>query len=163
MTGGESFLSWVFKIVNFGILVTLLVKFAGKPLKELFVNRSKAVREKVEEAERKMQEAQALKGEYEERLARLDDEIVEFKKTVTEKMEKERNKILREAEIQAARIKEQAALTYEQETREALTRIRAEIAKLTVDGAERQVKEKMSEEYHNRLVEDFIENLRSLN
>jgi len=32
--GSESWLSWAFKIFNFALLVAILVKFAGKPLKD---------------------------------------------------------------------------------------------------------------------------------
>jgi F-type H+-transporting ATPase subunit b len=163
MTGGSETWTWVFKLVNFGVLVALLAKFAGKPLKNFFISRHNAIKSRVEEAERALREADALKKEYEGRLAKLDDEIAEFKQSMMEKTEREKNRILKEAERQALRIKEQAVLTYEQESREALNRIKAEVANLTMDRAETLVRERMTKEDHNRMVDDFIEKLRSLN
>ncbi len=164
MTGGsESWLSWVFKLVNFGILVAVLVKFLGKPFKAFFANRANAVKTKVEEARKALEEAESLKKMYEEKLAKLDEEIAEFRKGVVEKTERERTRILKDAEAQAARIKEQAVLTYEQESREVSTRIKAEIAKLTIDRAEGLVKERITRADHDVMIEDFIQKVRSSN
>ena len=43
--GGGSTMEWVWRLVNFGILVFILVKFAGKPMKDFFEQR-KALIEK---------------------------------------------------------------------------------------------------------------------
>ncbi len=157
MSGGsESWLSWVFKFINFIVLVGILVKFAGKPMKEYFINRHKTVKQKVEDAKKALQEAEALKAEYEQRLSRLGEEIEAFKKSILEEAEKERQKILNEANQFAARIKEQARLTYEQEKREIMARIKEEIARLTMEKTENLLKEKFSKADHVRMVDEFI-------
>jgi len=161
--GGESWLSWVFKFVNFAVLVGILIKFAGKPFKDYFKNRHRGVKEKVEEAEKMFQEAEGMKKEYEERLARLDGEIEAFKKAIIGETEKEKNRILQEATEAALKIKEQAKLTYEQELKEAKHKIKEEIARLTVEKAERLVSEKLNRKDHDAMVQEFIEKLRSLN
>ncbi len=161
--GGESWLDWLFKVINFAVLVAVLVKYAGKPLKNYLVNRHNAIKEKLEEAERKASEAEALRAKYEERLAGLEKELEAFKKDVLEETEKERKKILADAEAFAARIKQQAAITYEQEVREITGRIKEEIARLTVEKAESLIREKVGKKDHDQMVEDFIEKLRSLN
>ncbi len=164
MTGGsESLWSWVFKFVNFGVLVGVLVKFAGKPLKDYFVNRHQMVKNKVDEADKILKEAETLKAEYKEKLARLDEEIDAFKKTIVEEAEKEKKKILDEAQSFAAKIREQARLTYEQEIREVKDKIKEDIAKLTIEKAETLIKERLTKDDHNKMVNDFIEKLRSMN
>jgi F-type H+-transporting ATPase subunit b len=163
MSGSESWLSWVFKLVNFGVLVAILVKFAGKPLKSYLANRHKAVKEKVEEAERRFRDAEDLKAEYDAKLATLDEEIAAFKKIVMEETEKEKKKMLDDAEVFASRIRQQAKATYEQEMRDISGKIRAEIARLTIEKAEKLVTEKIGRKDHDKLVDDFIEKLRSLN
>ncbi len=161
--GGESLLSWVFKFVNFGVLVAILIKFAGKPLKDYLQNRRNTIKTKVEEANRMVQEAESLKAQYESKLARLDDEIAAFRKTITEEAQKEKEKIINEATEFASRIREQARIAYEQEMKDAMSRIKEEIARLTVERAEKLIAEKLTKEDHNRMVGDFIEKLRSLN
>jgi F-type H+-transporting ATPase subunit b len=162
-TGGESWLSWVFKFINFAVLIFVLVKYAGKPLKEYLVNRHHKAKEKVEEAEKLYSEAGNLKNEYEARLAHLDEEINAFKAKVMEETEKEKEKLLEEARSFAAKIQEQARLNYEQEMKEVKGRIREEIARLALEKAEKIVIEKLSRNDSDRMVEEFIEKLRSLN
>lgn len=164
MSGGsESWLSWVFKFVNFAVLVGILVKFAGKPFKNYFVNRHNTIKQKVEDAQKALAEAEALKAEYEERLSRLGEEIEQFKQTVLQDAEKEKQKILNEASQFAEKIKEQARLTYEQETKEIMGKIKEEIARLTMERTEKIIKERFGKEDHNKMVDDFIEKLRSMN
>lgn len=161
--GSESILSWVFKLINFGLLVAILVKFLRKPLKGHIANKHKSIKEKIEEAERKLREAETFKVEYENRLAKLDEDIAIFKKSLVESAEKEKKKIIDEATEFASRIKEQAKFTYEQEVREMRNRIKEDIAKLTIQRAEAIVRERFTKDDHTNMVEDFIEKLRSLN
>lgn len=161
--GSESWLSWVFKIFNFAVLVAILVKYAGKPLKNYLQKRSADVREKLDEADRLFKEADALKNEYQARLAKLDGEIEAFKKSVQEDTEKEKNKIIAEATEFARRIKEQASITYQQEIREMTSKIKEEIAKLTMERAEKLIVEKYNAKDDERMVDEFIQKLRSLN
>jgi len=164
MTGGsESIWSWVFKFINFIVLAGILVKFAGKPLKEYLENRHRTIKSKLEEAEKMLREAEALRVEYEKKIAKLDEEVEAFKETVVAQAEKEKKKILDEAAYLASKIKEQAKLTYEQEAKEAIDKIKEEIARQTIEKAEKIVMEKLTKDDHNRMVGEFIEKLRSMN
>ncbi|MBA4390763.1 MAG: hypothetical protein C0399_07480 [Syntrophus sp. (in: bacteria)] len=161
--GGESLLSIGFKFFNFALLVALLVKFGGKPLKSFLLNRHNTVKEKLEEANKMLAVAETLKQEYESKLAKLDGDIEVFKKTIISDAEKEKTKIIEEAAQVAAKIKEQARLTYEQELREVKDKIKADIAELTIKRAEQLIVEKISKSDHEKMVDDFIVKLRSLN
>jgi F-type H+-transporting ATPase subunit b len=161
--GSESWLSWVFKIFNFAVLVAVLIKFAGKPLKNYLLSRSTRVSEKLEEADRLVKEAEALKAEYQAKLSKLDGEIDAFKKSILEDTEREKKKIIDEATEFAKRIKEQASITYQQEIRAMTNKIKEEIAKLTMERAEKLITEKYNHKDHDLMVDEFIEKLRSLN
>lgn len=162
-TGGESWLSWVFKFVNFAILIGILIKFAGKPLKDYFYNRHKGIKDKLEQAEKMLQEAENLRKEYMEKLAGFDREIDAYKKVIYEKMANDARKMSIETMELAFRIKNQATLTYEQEVKETQHKIKEEIAKLTVERAERLIVERLNKNDHDSIVEEFIDKLRSLN
>lgn len=162
-TGGESWLSWVFKFVNFAILIGILIKFAGKPLKDYFYNRHKGIKDKLEQAEKMLQEAENLRKEYMEKLAGFDREIDAYKKVIFEKMANDARKMSIETMELAFRIKNQATLTYEQEVKETQHKIKEEIAKLTVERAERLIVERLNKNDHDSIVEEFIDKLRSLN
>lgn len=162
-SGGESIWSILFKFVNFAVLVAILVKFGAKPLKDFLVKRRDTVREKIDEANRVLADARQLKQQYEEKLSGLDAEMEIFRKTIMSELEQEKAKIAEETEQFTLRIKEQARITAEQEIREVRNRIKAEIVRLTMEKAEKLIAEKISKTDHDRMVDDFIAKLRSMN
>jgi F-type H+-transporting ATPase subunit b len=161
--GGESLWSIAFRFLNFAVLLAILIKFAGKPLKNYLANRHNAIKEKIEETNRMLDEAEKLKRTYEEKLSRLDEEIATFKKTIMGEVENEKAKIVAEAAQFASKMKEQARLTYEQELKEVKNKIKEDIAQLTIEGAGKLIAEKISKPDHEKMIEDFIVKLRSLN
>ncbi|MDR2017299.1 MAG: ATP synthase F0 subunit B [Syntrophobacterales bacterium] len=154
---------WILKFTNFFILLWILVKFGKKHFQNFLLGRHTKVKERIDEADKLLAEAESLKGEYAAKLAKLDKEIEAFKAQVTEETKKESEKLVEEARAFAAKIEEQARLTYEQEKREISGRIKEEIAKLALEKAERLVVEKVSATDNDKIIEEFIEKLRSLN
>lgn len=161
--GGESIWSWVFKFFNFAVLVGLLIYFVGKPLKGFLKKRHQTVKAQLEETQNALSEAQALRARYQEKMDRLEGEMDAFRKQTMQEAEAEKKKIIDEAMGFAARIREQARLTAEQENKEVARRIKEEISRLTVEQAEKLITEKITQSDHDRLVEDFIAKLRSMN
>ncbi len=148
--------------INFAILLFIIVKFGKKPFKEYLKNRHETVKERIEEAERLLKEAQEVKALYVEKLSKLPEEIEAFRANAVKEAEIERTKILAEAQDLASRIREQARLAYEQEMKETMSRVRAEVAAHTIKTAEEVVREKFTKEDHDRMVEDFITNVGSV-
>ena len=161
--GGESAWSLVLKFFNFFVLVGLLVYFVGKPLKAYLSKRHDTVKTRLEETEKVLKDAQAIRAQYQERLDKLDGEIEVFKKQTMQEAEAEKKKIIEEAHAFAERIREQARLTAEQENKDMARRIKEEISRLTMEKAEQLITEKITQSDHDRLVEEFIVKLRSMN
>jgi len=155
--------SLLFKFINFAVMLGILLKFAAKPFKDFLRNRQAAIKEKVDEADRLLKEAESLKGVYQEKLVQLDREIETFRKWALEEAEKEKAKILAEAHVMAGRIREQAQLAYDQELEDAMATVRAEIARRTLVTAEQTIRQIFKEEDHNKMVDEFIEKLRGRN
>ncbi len=124
--------SFLVKILNFAIMVGILVKYAGKPLKNALQNRRNAVKERVDEAERLFKEAEHLKKSYEAKLGKLDEEIENFRRTAIQEAEQEKNRIVSDARALAERIKQQAQLAYDQEMKDAMSVVQAQIARRTL-------------------------------
>lgn len=163
---GEGLPVWLkllIQFVNFAILLFLIVKFAKKPFKEFLQKRRDAVKEKLDEAEKVLREAAEARARYEEKLAGLSAEIDAFRASIVETMEKEKKKVLDEARGLAARIREQARLAYEQEMREAMEKVRAEVAAQTIEAAAARLREIFKKDDHDRMVEEFIRKVRSAN
>jgi F-type H+-transporting ATPase subunit b len=163
---GEHLPIWLkllFQCVNFAILLFVILKFASKPFKDFLKKRHDVVKERIDEAERRAKEALEAKLRYEEKLAGLEGEIAQFRASVVEAMEQEKKRVINEAQELAARIREQARLAYEQEMKEALEKVRAEIAGQTIQAATARVREMFKKEDHDRMVEEFIQKVRSTN
>ena len=156
---------WAFlvKLLNFAVVVGILLKYAGKPVKNFLQNRHNSVKEKVDEADRLLKEAENLRSTYEAKLAGLDSEMEAFRRTAVEEAEKEKSRIVAEAHALADRIRQQAQLAYDQEMKDAMTAVQAQIARRTLQTAEAAVKQIFKEEDHNKMVDEFIEILRGLN
>lgn len=161
--GGESIWSILTKFLNFAVLVGLLIYFLGKPLKSFLAKRHDTVKTQLEESQKALSEAEALRAQYQEKLVKLEGEIEAFKKQTLQEAEAEKKKIIDEAMSFAARIREQARLTAAQENKEVARKIKEEISRLTVEQAEKLVSEKITQSDHDKLVEDFIVKLRSMN
>jgi len=155
-------IAFLVQVINFAILAGVLFHFVKKPFKGYLVKRHATVKDRIEEAERLLKEAQEAKALYAERLSKLPEEMEAFRASALKAAEAERTKILAEAHELASRIREQARLAYEQELKEALSRVRAEVASHTIETAEEVVRERFTKEDHDRMVEDFIMNVGSV-
>ncbi len=151
--------SFLVKLFNFAVMVAILVKFAGKPLKNALQGRRNAVKEKVDEADRLLKEAEALKKSYESKLSNLDSEVEAFRKKAVQEAEQEKNKIVGEAHALAERIRQQARLAYDQEMKDAMSAVQAQVARRTLENAEAAVRRIFKKEDHDTMVDEFIANL----
>ncbi|HVN23040.1 MAG TPA: ATP synthase F0 subunit B [Syntrophorhabdales bacterium] len=151
--------SFIVKLFNFAVMVAILVKFAGKPLKNALQSRRNAVKEKVDEADRLLKEAEALKKGYESKLGDLDSEIEAFRKKAMQEAEQEKTKIVGEAQALAERIRQQARLAYDQEMKDAMLAVQAQIARRTLQNAEAAVRQAFKKDDHDKMVDEFIANL----
>jgi F-type H+-transporting ATPase subunit b len=156
-------MSLLFKFVNFAVLLLILYRFAKRPLREYLLRRHGEIKERLDEARRRLEEAEALKREYEQRMERLDEEIEEFKRRAREEVEREKERLQREATAYIESMRTQIRLAYEQELREMEERVRKEVVRLTLKKAERLIAERVGENEHRTMVNEFIEYLRGLN
>ncbi len=152
---------WAFlvKLLNFAVMLGILLKFAIKPLKNFLQNRHNSVKERVDEADRLLKEAETLKKTYETKLAELDSEMEAFRRTAIQEAEQEKSKIKAEAVAMANRIRQQAQLAYDQEMKDAMTAVQAQIARRTLQAAETAIKQVFKEEDHKKMVDEFIASL----
>jgi len=155
-------LSFLFKVINFLILMAIFIKVLKKPLGNFLRNRQSKVRQALEDAEKARQEAGRRMQEYERRLAHIDEEIDEIHRTLKEEGEREKARIIQEAERMAEEIKAQARATTEQEIRVAQRVLREEVADLAVQLAEEILKKSMSKSDQKKLVEEYVDQMETL-
>src|SRR5208337_5398402 len=105
---GGSAMEWVWRLVNFGILVFVLVKFAGKPMKDYFEQRKALIEKSIQEAREAKELAAKALAEVEERLKLKDKEIEGIKAASVSSGEREKARLIEEGERLSIKILEQA-------------------------------------------------------
>ncbi len=163
---GENLPTWLkllLQFVNFAILVGVILKFATPSFKTFLKKRRQAIAERIQEAQKALDEATSAKARYEEKLSGLDAEIEAFRASMAENLERERQKVLDEARELAARIREQARLAFDQEMKEAMEKVRAEVTAQTIEAATARIRQLIKKDDHDRMVEEFIAKVRSVN
>lgn len=161
--GGGSAMEWVWRLINFAILVFILVKFGGKPMKDYFQQRKALIEKSIQEA----QEAKALAvkalAEVEARLKLKDKEIEEIRAASVSSGEREKDRLIEEGERLSTKILEQAKSNIDYEVKRAKDVIKAEAVEAAMQLAEEKIKSKMTKEDQDRLLQESLKLLEGKN
>jgi len=148
---------FLWRILNIAVLMWVLIKFAGKPVREFFANRSETLRKGVQEAQEAKAEAERIFTEYQAKLDGLEGELKAMETKASLEAEREQERMRQETESLVAKLKQQARQMADQEVATAQRSLRNEAAKLAVEVAERLVKENVSDSDRQRMVENYLE------
>lgn len=141
-------------IVFAGILFYLLAKKIN--VKAVFAKRSQEIAQTLEDLENKKAAAAAALKEMEARLAEVAKEREAIIKQYMAEGENEKSKILDKANQVAARIKDMATLSIQQETLKATQALRVEVADLATKLAKDLIQEKATFADQQVLVEEYL-------
>ena len=147
---------FIYRCINFGILVVLLVVVLRKPLKQGLGSRVETIKEELADLEARRD---AARREYAEMEARLKDAAGERDTILSEfqaQGEREKQKIIGNAQDLAERIRQQAQFTIEQETNQAKAELRREVAELSAQVAEDLLKQNINQDDQSRLVDEYL-------
>lgn len=148
---------FIWRTVNFLVFAGILIYLVSKPAKQFFAKRSSDIGETFEDLETKKAEAEAALRAAQERLAQVGAEREKLLEQFRAEGEAEKEKIIQKAEMVAARIKEMAALSIEQETKKAAQELRKEVAEQATQMAEELIKKEITPTDHNKLVEEYLQ------
>ncbi|WAC08627.1 MAG: ATP synthase F0 subunit B [Thermodesulfobacteriota bacterium] len=156
--GHASPTDWIFicGVINFILFLIVLYIFALPRIKNFFSERSGNIQQALKEAEEAKILAETKLKEYEKKMAFLSKEIEEIRKAVEKEGELEKERIIAAAAKEAETMKWQAKIIAEQELKYAKAALRKELASLSLERAEKIIKEKINEDDHARLVKDYI-------
>lgn len=149
------------KVFNLAIVIAILVWVARKPLANFYASRTEGIRERLEEARQARAEAERKLAEMEARMGRLDDELAGIRAAAEREGREEYERLLAQAEADAARIVARARQEIEGMTRSAELDLRSHAADLAVRLAEDKVRAEMTEDDRGRLFERFVDRLGS--
>ena len=101
---GNPWVSLFWKFVNFSILAGGLYFALRKTVSEGLVSRQEAVRKALQEAREAKEAAEAKYREYKDKIARLEEEVRTIHDDFRAEGERQRDRIIREAQDQAAQV-----------------------------------------------------------
>lgn len=145
------------QIINFVLLLVLLYFIGYRPIRKMLDERSKRIKEGIDQAELAKEAAARAEEEVERRLdeARKDGQLILAQAAeMGERLKAEaREEARREAEALIVRARAEIGM----ERDEAIDRLRQEFADLAILAAEKVIKETLDKERHRRLIEEVLE------
>lgn len=153
--GGE-WKEWLWKAVNFAILVFVLVKFLGKPLKAFLKQRTELIEKSLKEAKEAKELAEKALADIENKLSLKDREVEEILAQARQVAKKEQDALVLQGEHMKDKILEQAKNNINYELKLARDSIKAEVIEVSLELAEKKIKEKLSGDRQAQLLEESL-------
>ena len=147
---------YMWKILNFLLLFIVLYKFAKKPFADFLQKRSETIAKTLQEAKAAREAAEKALREVEGRLKSKDAEIEAIIAAAKRSGELERNAIIEESVRLKEKIVEQAKTNIEFELKQAKEIIKAEAVELAMELAEKKLKERLTIDEQEKLLDDSL-------
>jgi len=144
------------QLLNFGVLVFILVKFGGGAMNKMLRSRHEQLKADLASAAELRAAAEAKLKKQEARLASLEHEIADMRRSLKAEAEAEKVRLIAASEERAARIKAETAFLIEQQVRDADQRLRRESADAALKIAEEILKKSIGAADQQKLVETFV-------
>ncbi len=147
---------YAFKIFNFVLIFGIIFYFARKPIKNMLKQRTEMIEKTLKEAQEAKELAQKALQEVKTRIQTKDKEIEEIIAASRHSGEQERERIIEESNRLKEKLSEQAKANIEYELKSAKEAIKAEAVEIAMDLAEKKIKEKLTKEEQEKLLQDSL-------
>lgn len=149
----------VYRTFNFVLLFVVIFLLARKPIQAFFADRRSAIRKDLDDAAELKKQAEERYAQWQRRLVDLETELEGIRAATRERADVERENLLADARAAADRIRADAATAVDQEVRRAKQRLRDESSELAVELAAGILRERVSGDDRDRLLNEFIERI----
>lgn len=156
---GVNVWTMLFAWCNLLILYLFLKKLLFKPVKNMIDSRQKEVDDMYSNAEAAETDARAMKSEYESKLSHAEEESEEILRTAQRRALLKEEEILKEASVEATRIRNRASEEIELEKKRMLSEIKDEVSGMAVDIASALIGREVSGKEHEQFIDKFIDEL----
>ena len=154
---GFSVPTLIAQIINFAILFGLLYLFAYRPLMRMLDERSRKIKESMEQTEFIKEEAARAEEEAEKRIQAASKEGQEIVVRAVRMGDEARQKTEQEARQEGESLIARARLEIQQERDEAIDDLRKAFADLTIRAAEKVIDRSLDKEAHRQIIEKVLE------
>jgi len=150
----------LFSTINLILFLAILARYVLPPIRESARDRHTRIVEELAEAARAKADAELLRAECAARLAQIDAEIAEIHARAREAAERERQRILADAQATADTIRKDAERAAAAEARLAQEQLRAELVRQAVQLAAESTRRQWSAGDQQRAIADFLAQVR---
>ena len=150
---------FIWTIVTFLVLLTLLAKFAWTPLLQALEGRQESIRKSLDDARQAKQELERLNVEAQRILAQARSEAEAIVTRTRDDAARLREELRQKAQQEAGGIVRNAEKQIELETARALQQIRNEAVELSVAIASKLLQRNVSREDNERLIDETFKQL----
>lgn len=157
--GGNPLLDFIFKAINFIVLVGLIYHFAKKPVGSALRSSAETARKSLEETNESRAKAEAELKEFKTKLDNMKQEAEAMIAKAKSDAEAEKKRIITDGEEIAKKLEEQVRVSIEQEYRKAQLELRQWTAENTVKQAEASIKKDINKDQQQNLVKNYLSNL----
>ena len=151
---------FVWTILTFLLLLTVLAKFAWKPLLKILKDREELIRSSLEDAEKAKEKLERLNAEGEAIINQARSEaqsILSEGKTAAAKLKDETLDVAKE---QAKKIASEAEKQINIEKEKAIAEIKSEVVNLSMSIAEKLINKNISPEDNKALIDESLSNIK---
>lgn len=149
----------VFAWINLLILYLFLKKLLFVPVKNMIDSRQKEIDDMYSDAESSKENAEAMKLEYEEKLASATEESEEILKKAVRRAQLREEEILREANEKAEKVMERAEEQIELEKKQAINDVKNQVSDMAIDIAALVIERDVDRSEHEAMIDDFINSI----
>ncbi len=154
--------TFVLEIINFLVLVWVLKHFLYQPVKSVVARRRESINAQLEEAEARQKEAEALRGQYENRLADWEGEREQARQALQQEIEAERSRLHETLRQELSAEREKAAVLAEREMGDKLRENESRALEQGARFVSRLLEGIASPEVQSRLLERLLMELKEL-
>jgi F-type H+-transporting ATPase subunit b len=149
----------VWTLITFILLLVILKKVAWKPILAALDNREKGIEESLNRAEKAKEEAQKILDENRASLSKAEEEskkIIDQSRSYADDLKDQMLKLSKE---QAQKLIDDAAAEIERKKQSAFEELRNQIAEISVNAAEKIMKENIDAEKNKQLVTRYLKEI----
>ncbi len=146
-----------FRVLNFTVLVVALFLVLRKPVSTALSSRIDGIKKQLVDLEAQKEAAEKKLAEYSGKLSELEKEAEHIVADYIKQGNEAKARILKEAEASAEKLQAQARRNIEHEFDQAKKQLQAEVLEKSLAKAEEIIKEKISADDQNRLVDEYLE------
>jgi ATP synthase F0 subunit b len=150
---------FVLMLLNFGLLLFLLGKFGGPPIRRLAQERHDQIKTALDEAAKLRKQASDKLAEYETRIKDVDAEVKKLMEGIRADAEADKARILEAAKHQAEQMKRDAEQRIAAEIEMARAQLKKEVTVAAAGATEKLLRDKVTPDDQKQMVGTFLAGL----